>query len=178
MDVADQLKSTAKSPARIWASACRTSTAIWRKPISCPSRKAPDYVVAPNSPAAKAGFKAGDVILKFNGTPISRTAGTAEPFELGQGRIKAFSWKCRAMTAGAIFQQCCPQRRMIRRQAPMPRQPSKGPVLGVSIRTLNASELNQLLALKRRNFNSGCAPRRRCSPGAPDAGRCGDADQQ
>lgn len=100
--------------------------------------------VAPSSPAAKAGFKSGDVILKFNGTPISRTS-------------ELLNYLNRAVPNQSIELEVLrdDSRRNISAtldtapddtpaKADAEQQQSKGPILGVSIRDLNAAELKQL----------------------------------
>lgn len=100
--------------------------------------------VAPNSPAAKAGFKAGDVILKFNGTPISRTSellnylNRAAPNQSIQLEVLRDDSRRNISAMLSTAPDDTPAK------ADAAQQPSKGPVLGVSIRDLNASELNQL----------------------------------
>lgn len=100
--------------------------------------------VAPNSPAAKAGFKAGDVILKFNGTPISRTSellnylNRAAPNQSIQLEVLRDDSRRNISAMLSTAPDDTPAK------ADGAQQPSKGPVLGVSIRDLNAGELNQL----------------------------------
>ena len=100
--------------------------------------------VAPNSPAAKAGFKAGDVILKFNGTPISRTSellnylNRAAPNQSIQLEVLRDDSRRNISAMLSTAPDDTPAK------ADAAQQPSKGPVLGVSIRDLNTSELNQL----------------------------------
>ncbi|MFH7803890.1 Do family serine endopeptidase [Acinetobacter sp. BSP-53] len=99
--------------------------------------------VAPNSPAARAGFKAGDVILKYNGLPISRTSdllnylNRTSPNQNIQLQVLRDD-KTRNISATLTT---APD------DTPAPVEQAaqnKGPVLGVTIRNLTASEQSQL----------------------------------
>ncbi|WP_353141679.1 Do family serine endopeptidase [Acinetobacter pragensis] len=100
--------------------------------------------VAPNSPAAKAGFKAGDVILKFNGTPISRTSellnylNRAVPHQSIQLEVLRDDSRRNISATLATAPDDTPAK------SDAAQQQSKGPILGVSIRDLNANEIKQL----------------------------------
>lgn len=100
--------------------------------------------VAPNSPAAKAGFKAGDVILKFNGTPISRTSellnylNRAVPNQSIQLEVLRDDSRRNISAMLATAPDDTPAK------SDAAQQQSKGPILGVSIRDLNANEIKQL----------------------------------
>ncbi|CAB1211032.1 Do family serine endopeptidase [Acinetobacter bouvetii] len=99
--------------------------------------------VAPHSPADKAGFKAGDVILKYNGSAISRTSdllnylNRTSPNQNIQLQVlrddKTRNISATLTTAPddtpAKVEQTAQQ---------------KGPVLGVTIRNLTANEQSQL----------------------------------
>ena len=98
--------------------------------------------VAPNSPAAKVGLKSGDVILKYNGSAISRTADLLNylnrtlPKQVIQLQVlrddKISNISTTLTTAPddtpAKVEQILPQ---------------KGPVIGVTIRNLTAAEQAQ-----------------------------------
>ncbi|RZG65565.1 Do family serine endopeptidase [Acinetobacter bouvetii] len=100
--------------------------------------------VAPSSPAAKAGFKSGDVILKFNGTPISRTSellnylNRAVPNQSIQLEVLRDDSRRNISATLDTAPDDTPAK------ADAEQQQSKGPILGVSIRDLNAAELKQL----------------------------------
>lgn len=99
--------------------------------------------VAPNSPAARAGLRAGDVILKYNGTPISRTSellnylNRSVPNQSIQLEVLRDE-KRRNITATV---STAPDDTPAKNN---PETAAKGPVLGVSIRDLTIAEQRQL----------------------------------
>ncbi|TCM67808.1 serine protease Do [Acinetobacter calcoaceticus] len=75
MDVADQLKKTGKVTRSYLGVMLQDIDRNLAEAYKLPKPEGSLITqIAPGSPAEKAGYKAGDVIMKFNGTPISRTS--------------------------------------------------------------------------------------------------------
>ena len=75
MDIADQLKKTGKVTRSYLGFNLQDLDRNLAESYNLPKPEGSLITnVQPNSPAQKAGLKAGDIILKFNGTPISRTS--------------------------------------------------------------------------------------------------------
>ncbi|MDM1485444.1 Do family serine endopeptidase [Acinetobacter towneri] len=99
--------------------------------------------VAPNSPAARAGLRAGDVILKYNGTPISRTSellnylNRSVPNQSIQLEVLRDDKRRNIIATVSTAPDDTPAKNN-------PETAAKGPVLGVSIRDLTVAEQRQL----------------------------------
>ena len=102
--------------------------------------------VAQNSPASKAGMRAGDVILKFNGTPISRTSdllnylNRTSPNQSINLEVLRDD-KPRVISATLTTS---PDDTPAKSTGASTTKAQKGPILGISIRGLSPAELERL----------------------------------
>lgn len=103
--------------------------------------------VAPNSPADKAGFKAGDVIMKYSGSPISRTSdllnylNRTQPEQIVKLEVLRDD-KPKVISATlTIAPDDTPAKELINSKT---NKANRGPVLGVAIRALSEPEKNKL----------------------------------
>lgn len=100
--------------------------------------------IAPNSPAAKAGLQAGDVILKYNGTDISRTSellnylNRSAPKQQIQLEVLRDDKRRNINATLSAAPDDTPA------NASNQAQPNKGPVIGVTIRNLTPNEMSNL----------------------------------
>lgn len=100
--------------------------------------------IAPNSPAAKAGLQAGDVILKYNGTDISRTSellnylNRSAPKQQIQLEVLRDDKRRNINATLSAAPDDTPA------NASNQAQPNKGPVIGVTIRNLTPNEMSSL----------------------------------
>ncbi|MEK5767015.1 Do family serine endopeptidase [Acinetobacter schindleri] len=100
--------------------------------------------IAPNSPAAKAGLQAGDVILKYNGTDISRTSellnylNSSAPKQQIQLEVLRDDKRRNINATLSAAPDDTPA------NASNQAQPNKGPVIGVTIRNLTPNEMSSL----------------------------------
>ncbi|MDN5623834.1 MAG: Do family serine endopeptidase, partial [Acinetobacter sp.] len=103
--------------------------------------------VAPNSPAEKAGFKSGDVILKYNGSPISRTSellnylNRTQPNQSVKLEVLRDD-KPKVITATLTVAPDDTPAKVDNTNTSA--KPNKGPIIGVAIRALTEQEKNRL----------------------------------
>lgn len=102
--------------------------------------------IVANSPAAKAGLREGDVILKYNGTPISRTGdllnflNRTTPNQTIQLEVLRDD-RVRSVSATLTV---APDDTPAKQQSSTANNNKRGPVLGVSLRDLNPAEARSL----------------------------------
>ncbi|MND41104.1 putative periplasmic serine endoprotease DegP-like precursor [compost metagenome] len=144
MDVADQLKKNGKVTRSYLGVMLQDIDRNLAESYNLPKPEGSLITqVTPNSPAAKAGFKSGDVILKFNGSAISRTS-------------DLLNYLNRTLPNQVIQLQVLRDDKVRNISATLTTAPDdtpakveqtaqqKGPVLGVTIRNLTANEQSQL----------------------------------
>lgn len=102
--------------------------------------------VSPDSPAAKAGFRAGDVIMKYNGSAISRTSellnylNRTQPTQTVQLEVLRDD---KPKVISAIL-TVAPDDTPAKADIVTAAKVNKGPVLGIAIRSLTEQEKNKL----------------------------------
>ena len=144
MDVADQLKKNGKVTRSYLGVMLQDIDRNLAESYNLPKPEGSLVTqVTPNTPAAKAGFKSGDVILKFNGSAISRTS-------------DLLNYLNRTLPNQVIQLQVLRDDKVRNISATLTTAPDdtpakveqtaqqKGPVLGVTIRNLTANEQSQL----------------------------------
>ena len=144
MDIADQLKKTGKVTRSYLGFNLQDLDRNLAESYNLPKPEGSLITnVQPNSPAEKAGLKAGDIILKFNGTPISRTSellnylNRTMPNQTVQLEILHDDKKRNISATLTTAPDDTPAKSDATAQA-------KGPVLGVAIRNLSPVESSQL----------------------------------
>ena len=100
--------------------------------------------IAPNSPAAKAGLQAGDVILKYNGTDISRTSELLNYLNRSAPKQQIQLEVLRDDKRRNINATLTTAPDETPANASNQAQPNKGPVIGVTIRNLTPNEMSSL----------------------------------
>lgn len=144
MDVADQLKKNGKVTRSYLGVMLQDIDRNLAESYNLPKPEGSLITqVTPNSPAAKSGLKSGDVILKFNGSAISRTS-------------DLLNYLNRTLPNQVIQLQVLRDDKVRNISATLTTAPDdtpakveqtaqqKGPVLGVTIRNLTANEQSQL----------------------------------
>lgn len=144
MDIADQLKKTGKVTRSYLGFNLQDLDRNLAESYNLPKPEGSLITnVQPNSPAQKAGLKAGDIILKFNGTPISRTSellnylNRTMPNQTVQLEVLRDDKKRNISATLTTAPDDTPAKSDATTQA-------KGPVLGVAIRNLSPVESSQL----------------------------------
>ena len=144
MDVADQLKKNGKVTRSYLGVMLQDIDRNLAESYNLPKPEGSLITqVTPNSPAAKSGLKSGDVILKYNGSAISRTS-------------DLLNYLNRTLPNQVIQLQVLRDDKVRNISATLTTAPDdtpakveqtaqqKGPVLGVTIRNLTANEQSQL----------------------------------
>lgn len=144
MDIADQLKKTGKVTRSYLGFNLQDLDRNLAESYNLPKPEGSLITnVQPNSPAQKAGLKAGDIILKFNGTPISRTSellnylNRTMPNQTVQLEVLRDDKKRNISAILTTAPDDTPAKSDVVTQ-------NKGPVLGIAIRNLAPAELSQL----------------------------------
>lgn len=145
MDVADQLKTNGKVTRSYLGVSLQDIDRNLAESYNLPKPEGALITqVVPNSPASRAGLQAGDVILKYNGTPISRTSELLNYLNRSLPKQKIQLEVLRDDKRRSINATLDTAPDDTPAKSTASTTPSKGPVLGVSIRDLAPAELDRL----------------------------------
>ncbi|ANF82130.1 serine protease [Acinetobacter sp. NCu2D-2] len=145
MDVADQLKKNGKVTRSYLGVSLQDIDRNLAESYNLPKPEGALITqVVPNSPASRAGLQSGDVILKYNGSPISRTNELLNYLNRSLPKQKIQLEVLRDDKRRNISATLDTAPDDTPAKSTDVAKPSKGPVLGVSIRNLTPTEQERL----------------------------------